>query len=78
MIDVMIHERMSMINVTGMDPSLIRFFMIAGPNKLTPLPGVVIHRTGDNQFSVFRTLDCGGRITLALEIIDNVLRLTKN
>jgi hypothetical protein len=74
----MIHERISMINVTGMDPNLIRFFMIAGPNKLTPLPGVIIHRTGNGQFLVVRALDCGGKITLALEIIDNVLRLAKN
>lgn len=74
----MINERVSTIQATGIAPNIARLFLLAGPGKLMPQPGIVIHKIGNSRFSAVRSLDAGGKDTMILEVIDGVLRPASN
>ena len=74
----MVNERVSAILVNGVDSNIARLFALAGHGRIVPQPGIIVHRIGDNRFSVIRMLEDGGRITLILEIVGGVLKSAMN
>jgi hypothetical protein len=75
----MINERVSMIKVNGVDPHIARMFARAPePGKITPQPGIIVHRLGGDRYAAQRMLESGGKITMVLEIVDGVLKPAMN
>jgi len=72
------NERVSLIKVGSVDPNIARLFALVGPGKITPQPGIVIHRIGGDRFAADRMLEGGGKITMVLEIVDGVLKSAMN
>lgn len=74
----MVNERVSLIRVGGVDPHIARLFALVGPGKITPQPGIVVHRIGGDRFSAVRMLEAGGKMTMVLEIVDGILKPAAN
>jgi hypothetical protein len=74
----MVNERVSVIKVSGIDSNIVKLFVLAKRGEVAPMPGIIIHKVGDGRFSVVRMLESGGKLTLILEIIDDVLRPARN
>jgi len=74
----MTNERVSAIRVKEVAPGVACLFMLAGPGKIVPRPGVIVRKIGDSRFSVVRMLDGGGKAVSILEIVGGILRAAAN
>jgi len=70
--------RVSEIRVSKVDKNIAHMFASVGSGRMMPKQGVVLYLVGGGRFEAISFLGGGGRSSMILEIVNDVLKPAPN